>query len=183
MTSAEKPEAPEAGTMTEFGLLDPSYVRKILDLWQTGLPGIDATGIPMFVIANAVMLRFKAWQAEMFSTYGINLSDFQILSTLYLSPTGALTPSELRTTLWLTPGGVTRTIKRLHDLKLVEYRQSTTDKRTNPVRLTAPGKRKAREICEKVAAFYRTAIADLSPANQKKIIDGMLLFLREVDIG
>lgn len=183
MTSSTRCADLEPERVTELGdLQHPDYVKNILSLWKQELPNVDASGVPLFVIANAVMLRFKAWQAEMLSRHNINLSDFQILSTLYLSVHGILTPSELRTTLWLTPGGVTRSINRLYQVGLVEYQKNTLDRRVTHIRLTARGKRRAREICEKVADFYRHASAELSPAQQKKIIDGMLLFLKKVDI-
>lgn len=183
MNSASDNVVLEPNKMTKFGdLQHPDYVRNILELWKQELPEVDASGIPLFVIANAVMLRFKAWQANMLASYGINLSDFQILSTLYLSPHGGLTPSELRTTLWLTPGGVTRTIKRLQETGLVEHQQSIVDRRMTHVGLTRQGKRTAREICAKVADFYRHATIDLSAANEKRIIDGMLLFLKKVNL-
>lgn len=174
--------ADDAGLIELFDPQNPLFSETVLKLWNERLPDVDASGIPLFVLANAVMLRFKAWQAEVLTAYGINLSDFQILSTLYMTPSGELTSSELRTILWLTPGGMTRTIKRLVEAGLLETRTCDNDKRRSPVRLTRVGKRRAREISAKVARFYAEASAGLSSTKEKKIIEGMLLFLREVPI-
>lgn len=169
--------------LDRFDPAHPEFSTTVRRLWGERLPEVDSSGLPLFVLANAVMLRFKAWQAEALSTYDINLSDFQILSTLFMAPDEALTASELRTILWLTPGGMTRTIKRLVDAGWLETHPCESDKRRSPVRLTALGKRRAREISRKVADFYAEAIASLSPGSERKIVEGMLLFLREVKLG
>lgn len=72
--------------------------------------------------------------------FGLTPAEFEVIVTLRtIPPPYAITPTELRQSMLITPGGLTKVMNNLADRGLVERRPSKADRRSWLLQLTGSG--------------------------------------------
>ncbi|WP_169316881.1 MarR family winged helix-turn-helix transcriptional regulator [Actinacidiphila oryziradicis] len=112
----------------------------MVDARQREMPDLDRPGYELARRAVRLGVLLEDALAPVLASRNLTKSDYGVLSALRL--VGApyeLRPSDLKTRLLLTSGGVTTVLKRLEKAGLIEREQDTTDGRSSWVRLTNTG--------------------------------------------
>lgn len=109
--------------------------------WAVQRPDIDM--LPLEVLGRlneASQLIVRERQSPVFSRYGLQHGEFDVLATLRRSgaPEG-LTPTALFEAAMMSSGGMTARIDRLEKAGLVERRPHPSDRRATLVKLTEKG--------------------------------------------
>lgn len=109
--------------------------------WAVQRPDIDM--LPLEVLGRlneASQLIVRERQSPVFSRYGLQHGEFDVLATLRRSgvPEG-LTPTALFEAAMMSSGGMTARIDRLEKAGLVERRPHPSDRRATLVKLTDKG--------------------------------------------
>ncbi|MCU1396672.1 MAG: MarR family transcriptional regulator [Ilumatobacteraceae bacterium] len=93
---------------------------------------------------------------------------------------GALSPTRLQTLVIQSPGGLTKTLRRLEDARYVRRRADAKDRRSLLVELTATGRRAAMRATRLVHAHYAQVLEGIDPGERqlltvllRRIIDGL----------
>ncbi len=134
---------------------------------QAVLPATSALETPA-VRAFAHLLRAQAvttrlLSAELQSTHGLTLNDYEALVVLSSAPDPRLKRVDLARRLLLTPSGITRLLEGLESTGLVERATCPTDLRVTYAALTDSGREKLNEAsCGHVASIRSLLEAHLS---------------------
>ena len=113
--------------------------------------------------------RLRRRGIEMLAPYGITLQQFNVLRILRgARPDGLCTLTIAERMIEETPG-ITRLIDRLEKKGLVRRVRSEEDRRQVWCRITPAGERLLARLDEPVEQFDRSAVRDLSPADQDQL--------------
>lgn len=142
--------------------------------WAVQRPGMDM--LPLEVLGRlneASQLIVRERQSPIFSRYGLQHGEFDVLATLRRSgaPEG-LTPTALFEAAMMSSGGMTARIDRLEKAGLVERRPHPSDRRATLVKLTDKGfdlietmmplhEQTAQDILSPLTREEQTALNDL----------------------
>ena len=111
---------------------------------------------------NAVALEDRAGDA------GITSSEGVVLMTLEVSGE-PLNPSRLQGLVIQSPGGLTKTLRRLEDAGYVRRVTDPDDRRALLVERTAKGRRATERIDAVLGAHYEELFADLDAADRRDL--------------
>ncbi len=116
------------------------------DAWRALLPpGADPSVLLIALWLNRLGRRFEVQLDALVRAEGLIPSEFRVLGTLLLNgEPHELSPTRLNEIVVLTSGGMTKAIRRLESLQLVERRADPSDGRGVLVRLTVPAFERAR---------------------------------------
>lgn len=116
-------------------------------------------------------LVHEASRREIKERFGLTQAEFEVIVTLRASkPPYCLTPTELRQSMFITPGGLTKVMRNLDVGGLVLRRPSGNDGRSWLIQLTDKGIRLAEEILPVVQDGYTCYIgAGLKPKEAKQL--------------
>jgi DNA-binding MarR family transcriptional regulator len=101
-------------------------------------------------------------------TKGLNARDVLLLAALVFDRGGTALPTELIGTVHTTSAGVSGSLKRLTELKLVS-RSIGDDGRTRPIVLTSAGQQLIEEIVEPWQAWFENALKHLSSPERSEL--------------
>ena len=122
------------------------------------------------------MQGFERYSGESVRQYGLTHAQFDIVATLGNTP--GMSYKELGERTLITKGTLTGVIERLEQKGLVVREQSSDDKRSFHVRLSAAGEAVFRDVFPKVVAHGKRLFADFSDAEFDEM-EGVLRKLRE----
>lgn len=123
----------------------PDHVERRRMQWAKELPDVDTRGMAVLGRARWIALTARPPIEAVFTKYGVDTGEFDVLSTLLRSgPPYQLRPTELFQSLMITSGGLTSRLGKLEKAGLIERPASTVDARSLPVRLTEAGKQLTR---------------------------------------
>lgn len=115
--------------------------------------------------------RLKRGGAVMLEPHDLTLQQFNVLRILRgARPDGLCTLTIAERMIEQTPG-ITRLIDRLEKKELVRRVRSDSDRRQVWCRITPAGERVLARLDESVEAYDRTAVRDLSPADQDQLVE------------
>ncbi|MCL1126208.1 MarR family winged helix-turn-helix transcriptional regulator [Shewanella surugensis] len=120
--------------------MNTDHVDTILAQWAKERPDIDST--PMAVTGRLAKVTHAVSQAQsrVFSEFGLNMGEFDVLATLLRSGSPySLTPNQLLQALMLSSGAMTNRVDRLEAKALVYRQADPNDRRGVLVTLTATG--------------------------------------------
>jgi DNA-binding MarR family transcriptional regulator len=153
---------------TDFKQLDRDLRRgKVPASWMADMAGSDASTALIIMWAGRLARRVDAFYQETLRGYGLQYSDFSVLSILRLS--GAISPKQLNTTLAITSGGLTKTIQRLERAGFVSRAPDPEDGRGTLVSLTNEGKRYLEPVFKETIEAHEEIFRDLSKTDRKRI--------------
>lgn len=92
---------------------------------------------------------------------GRTMSESAVLGALLLGGP-VLNPSDLTTLVIQSPGGLTKTLRRLEDTGLVRRRPDPADRRALLVVLTPKGRRAAEHALAELDSYYVELLVDLT---------------------
>ena len=93
-------------------------------------------------------------ETQLQSTYGISLSDFDVLVSVYEAPEHTINMNSLKDSVLVTTSGLSRAVTRLKQRGWLEKESCQTDKRQVTLKLTNAG---------------RDAFKEIGPAHRKHI--------------
>ena len=117
---------------------------------------------------------------------GITTPEAVVLVSLAAAgPPHVLSPTALHGVVVQSPGGITKTLRRLEQAGLVERRVDPSDRRSLLVELTEAGRDRAREVLDATTAHYRWLLADVDEADLRTFaaVSGVLLGRLEGRLG
>jgi len=152
----------------DFEQLDHDLRRgKVPEDWISDVGRGDPSTALIIMWAGRFSRRVDAFYQEALRGYGLQYSDFSVLSILRFS--GAISPKQLNTTLAISSGGLTKTIQRLEKAGLVGRAPDPEDGRGTLVSLTKKGKRVIAPIFRENIEVHEELFRDLSRADRERI--------------
>jgi DNA-binding MarR family transcriptional regulator len=138
--------------------------------WAAIRPDLDFQPMSLFARCNRfVMLGMRRLETTL-GEHDLTIGDFDVLSSLRRSgDASTLRPSELAERLMVTRAGVTGRIDRLTERGLVKRVRDVADRRSEPITLTAAGRRKIDGVLEAVLETEATLFSDLSDTQQQRL--------------
>lgn len=129
---------------------------------------VDIATVALIFALHRAREAVIAPSREVWSRHGLTSAEFDVLATLRRTPAPReLTPSEIRSMLLVTSGGLTKIMAGLEARGLVARSRSHADQRIRPIRLTPSGKR-----------LVEAAMAELMARTPQRI--GQALTAREI---
>lgn len=108
--------------------------------WKREYPQLELSSLPPLIRLARLSDLIDTFQNDVLAPFELTPSDYDVLTTLRAAGRPyALSPSQLRETLWRSSGGMTKILKRLEESRLVERRPDSEDGRKIRVTLTARG--------------------------------------------
>jgi len=112
---------------------------------------------------------------EVWARHALTPAEFDVLATLRNSPPPReLTPSELRASVVITSGGLTKVMQQLETRRLVNRSQQMIDQRVKPVKLTQAGKRLVEKAMTELAATSGTWVRNILDAEEIGLLTKLL---------
>lgn len=108
--------------------------------------------------------------------HGLTAAEFDVLATLRNAPPPyELTPSQLRASVLITSGGLTKVMRQLEARNLVTRPRQQADLRVKPMKLTAPGKRLLEKVMAELVAVSGTSVRGLLNTEEIGALTALLL--------
>jgi DNA-binding MarR family transcriptional regulator len=115
-------------------------VDLIIDAWARVRPDIDFAALDVFSRLRRISRRLDRVRAEAFRRSGLEIWEFDVLSTLRRAGDPfELSPKDLVTATMVTSGTMTNRLDRLVERSLVERRADPRDGRAALIRITEEG--------------------------------------------
>lgn len=114
--------------------------------------------------------------------YGRTSSEFAVLGALLLGGP-VLNPSDLAKSVVQSPGGLTKTLRRLEDAGHVRRRPDPTDRRALLVVLTEKGRRAAERAAAETHSYYEELLVDLSAHERAELTSLLRKVLDRLEIA
>ncbi|WP_172292041.1 MarR family winged helix-turn-helix transcriptional regulator [Pseudoruegeria sp. HB172150] len=120
---------------------------------------------------------------EVKERFGLTRAEFEVVVTLRtLPPPHALTPTELRQSMLITPGGLTKVMRNLDANGLVRRRPSEHDRRSSLIELTEEGVALAEQVLPLALDNYARHIAQgLTPKESERLSELLAKALRSLE--
>jgi DNA-binding MarR family transcriptional regulator len=118
------------------------WIDEFSAAWAREYPDTDTTTLSPMTRLVRLGVLMDTFQKETLVPFELTPSDYAVLSTLRSAgPPYQLSPSELYTALERSSGGMTKMLKRLEGVGLIERIPDPEDGRSTRVVLTEPGSR------------------------------------------
>jgi DNA-binding MarR family transcriptional regulator len=114
--------------------------------------------------------------------YGSTSSESAVLGALLLGGP-VLNPSDLTKLVVQSPGGLTKTLRRLEDAGHIRRRPDPADRRALLVVLTDQGRRAAERANDELRAYYDRLIIDLSPEERSTLTSLLRKMLDRLEVA
>ena len=116
------------------------WMNELREGWEREHQGVDASAlVPLAYLARMAIL-LEDFESEVLEPHGLRPSDYSVLAMLRRSGAPySLKPSQLYSELRRSSGGMTKILKRLEGLGLVERQPDPQDGRGSLITLTASG--------------------------------------------
>ncbi len=146
------------------------WIDRLTASWAESYPESDTSAIIPMARLSRLSLLLGAFQREVLEPFGLTPSDYSVLAALRRSGNRhQLTPSDLYNVLERSSGGITKMLKRLEKLGLVERFRDPDDRRSNFVGLTAEGREVEKQAFEAFLVSTRTILEPLPRARLKEL--------------
>lgn len=141
------------------------WIDEIFEAWEREFPEAETTALRTVTRLARLVVLLEAFQVDVLQPLGLVMSDFTVLAALRrLAPDYQSSPSELYNVLERSSGGMTKMIKRLEGLGLVERLPDPNDGRGSLVRLTDKGLAVHERAFHAFNESSDELLADLAPA-------------------
>lgn len=171
------------GTDHEEAKVERRWVHDFAESWAREYPGAsDTSGLVLIALLARLSVLIEAFEQHTLKPFDLVPTDYAVLAALHrVGPPYELAPNVLYTTLDRSSGGMTKILKRLAALGLVERTPDPSDKRSNLVRLTPTGKQVEEQAFEAFLASTHELLRTTSPDDLASINDavGQLLGIIE----
>ncbi|MFJ8815129.1 MarR family winged helix-turn-helix transcriptional regulator [Amycolatopsis thermoflava] len=168
--------------MSDTKAQQPDAVDSVIEAWQRERPDLDLDAIAVAGRLGRVGLLLAPAQEKVFTTFGLQRGEFDVLATLRRSGDPyTLTPSQLSAALMLTRAGMTSRLDRLEAAGLVERTLDPADRRSFRVRLTDKGFATVDEAMTAHTANVTRLLSALDGTQLGALDDLLRILLRALD--
>ena len=116
------------------------WIDELSAAWARDYPDVDTSTLSPMTRLIRLGVLMDTFQHETLEPYDLTPNDYSVLATLQRAgPPYELSPSDLYTALERSSGGMTKMLKRLEKLGLVERTPDPKDGRSSRVALTTSG--------------------------------------------
>ena len=155
-------------------------VDLIIDAWARVRPDIDFAALDVFSRLRRISRRLDRVRAEAFRRSGLEIWEFDVLSTLRRAGEPfELSPKDLVTATMVTSGTMTNRLDRLVERSLVERRADPRDGRAALIRITEAGVDLVDQAMLDLLEAEHSPLGSLSRQQQDQLAD----LLRELGTG
>ncbi|MBW2270148.1 MAG: MarR family transcriptional regulator [Deltaproteobacteria bacterium] len=146
------------------------WFDKLSASWVKANPHEDYSVLPPLVRIARISLLMESFQKEAVRPFDLAPSDYGVLAALRRSGSPyRLAPSELYGVLERSSGGMTKMLKRLEGLALIERSPSPEDGRSSLIQLTKKGQNLEKEVFTAYLSRSRDLLGDLSKSELREI--------------
>ncbi len=146
------------------------WIDELSEAWAREYPDVDTSTLPPMLRLVRLGVLMTTFQQETLEPFQLTPSDYAVLSTLRrMGPPYELSPSELYTALERSSGGMTKMLKRLEQLGLVERAPHPEDGRATLVALTPAGVELQEQIFKVFLSHTEDLLKSISPAKLQEI--------------
>ena len=154
------------------------WIDEFSEAWAREYPDVDMSTLSPITRLVRLGVLMDIFQKETLEPFDLTPSDYAVLSTLRRAgPPYQLSPSELYTVLERSSGGMTKMLKRLEGLGLVERIPDPEDRRSIRVLLTEPGVALQEEIFNVFLSRTQELLHSVSPVKLREIDNSLRLLL------
>ncbi len=140
------------------------HVQTVHEQWKRERPDLDTTPVLVIGRIHRIAAALTPELTAVYAQFGLGEGEFDILATLRRQgPPFELLPGELSDRTMVTSGAVSKRVDRLEARGLVERRESTSDGRSRPVRLTRAGRQLIDDAMTAHAANEARLLDSLDP--------------------
>jgi DNA-binding MarR family transcriptional regulator len=158
------------------------FVDRIVSEWARSQPDLDVSPIEIIGRVSRLSRIIDRHLAENFAAHDIENWMYDVMATLRrIGPPHELSAGELVRQTMITTGAMTNRIDRLEQRGYVERVQSTQDRRSVTVRLTASGIRKVDAVATSHYELESQLLDALSATHRRTL--GRLLRTMLVSLG
>jgi DNA-binding MarR family transcriptional regulator len=150
--------------------LDNEPVDRLVREWRSLRPELDFVPMALFARSNRfVALGMRKLEAAL-ADHGVSVGEFDVLSALRRAGEPfSLKPSDLADRLMVTRGGITARVDRLETGGLVARKRDPNDRRSEPIVLTATGRRMVDRTLVSVLEVETELFGELTTADRKTL--------------
>jgi DNA-binding MarR family transcriptional regulator len=154
------------------------WIDEFSEAWAREYPDADTTTLSTMTRLVRLGVLMDTFQKETLEPYELTPSDYAVLSTLRRTgPPYQLSPSELYTALERSSGGMTKMLKRLEGLDLVERIPDPDDRRSTRVMLTETGVALQDEVFKEFLSRTQELLHTISQGKLREIDSSLRVLL------
>jgi DNA-binding MarR family transcriptional regulator len=158
------------------------WIDEFLAAWAREYPDADTTILSPMTRVVRLGEFMDTFQKETLEPYELTTSDYAVLSVLRRAgPPYQLSPSELYTTLERSSGGMTKMLKRLEGLDLIERIPDPNDGRSTRVMLTETGVALQEEIFNAFLSRTQELLHTISQSKLREIDTSLRVLLDAIE--
>ena len=140
-----------------------THIEGIQDLADALLVGDDPVLLELALRLTRLSRLNLAALEDATASVGLTTAEAVVLTALVAAgPPHVLSPTALNGAVVQSPGGVTKTLRRLEAAGLVARRPDPADRRALHVELTAAGLQRAREVTATTTAHYGSLVEGIA---------------------
>jgi DNA-binding MarR family transcriptional regulator len=158
------------------------WIDEFSEAWAREYPDADISTLSAMTRLVRLGVLMDTFQKETLEPFELTPSDYAVLSTLRRAgPPYQLSPSDLYTTLERSSGGMTKMLKRLEGLGLIERIPDPEDGRSTRVLLTEAGVSLQEEVFNVFLSRCQELLHTISPTKLREIDNSLRLLLDGIE--
>lgn len=177
--AATSGDRPATDDMTDGVKVEQSWVRDFSESWAREYPqASDTSSLLLISLLARLSVLIEAFEQDTLKPFDLVPTDYAVLAALRrVGPPYELAPHVLYTSLERSSGGMTKILKRLGALGLVDRTPDPTDRRSNLVRLTSEGMELEEQAFEAFLARTHDLLRTAAPGDIGDINDAVARLL------
>jgi len=158
------------------------WIDEFSEAWAREYPEADIATLSAMTRLVRLGVLMDTFQKETLEPFELTPSDYAVLSTLRRAgPPYQLSPSDLYTTLERSSGGMTKMLKRLEGLGLIERIPDPEDGRSTRVLLTGSGVALQEEVFNVFLSRTQELLHSISSGKLREIDNSLRLLLDGIE--
>ena len=158
------------------------WIDESSEAWAREYPDVDMWALSPITRLVRLGVLMDTFQKETLEPFELTPSDYAVISTLRRAgPPYQLSPRELYTVLERSSGGMTKMLKRLEGLGLIERIPDPEDRRSIRVVLTETGVALQEEIFNVFLSRTQELLHAISPAKLREIDNSLRILLDGIE--
>ena len=158
------------------------WIDEFSEAWAREYPEADIATLSAMTRLVRLGVLMDTFQKETLEPFELTPSDYAVLSTLRRAgPPYQLSPSDLYTTLERSSGGMTKMLKRLEGLGLIERIPDPEDGRSTRVLLTESGVALQEEVFNVFLSRTQELLHTISSGKLREIDNSLRLLLDGIE--
>ena len=158
------------------------WIDEFSEAWAKEYPEADIATLSAMTRLDRLGVLMDTFQKETLEPFELTPSDYAVLSTLRRAgPPYQLSPSDLYTTLERSSGGMTKMLKRLEGLGLIERIPDPEDRRSTRVLLTESGVALQEEVFNVFLSRTQELLQPISSGKLREIDNSLRLLLDGIE--